>query len=100
MTIPRDGGKIFSGELQVVGDNYNRWGCLLFFSIYAQNWQNIILGHLRTVNGELCGSYREKIIFKLKYNTKTWLKIFKNQNQYHEKQMHILYGVLESLYRC
>ena len=41
----------FVGELQVVGDNYDRWGSLLFyFSIYAQEWQNIILGHLRTVN--------------------------------------------------
>ena len=35
MTIPRDGGEVFSvGELQVVGDNYDRWGSLLFsFSI-------------------------------------------------------------------
>ena len=54
----------FVGELQVVGDNYDRWGSLLFyFSIYAQKGQNITLGHLRTVNGELCGSYREKISF-------------------------------------
>ena len=53
----------FVGELQVVGDNYDRWGSLLFsFSIYVQKWQNI-LGHLQTVNGELCGSYREKISF-------------------------------------
>ena len=44
----------FVGELQVVGDNYD---------IYAQEWQNIILGHLRTVNGELCDSCREKISF-------------------------------------
>ena len=54
----------FVVELQVVGDNYDRWGSLLFsFSICAQKWQNIILGHLRTVNGELCGSYRENISF-------------------------------------
>ena len=47
-------------ELQVVGDNYDRCGSLLFsFSIYAQEWQNIILGHLRTVNGELCDLQRE-----------------------------------------
>ena len=54
----------FVGELQAVGDDYDRWGSLLFsFSIYAQKCQNIILGHLRTVNGELCGSYREKKSF-------------------------------------
>ena len=51
----------FVGELQVVGDNYDRWGSLLFsFYIYAQKWQNIILGHLRTtVNGELWLLQRE-----------------------------------------
>ena len=54
----------FVGELQVDGDNYDRWGSLPFsFSFYAQKLQNIILGHLRTVNSELCGSYREKISF-------------------------------------
>ena len=73
----------FVGELQVVGDNYDRWGSLLFsYSIYAHKWQNIILGHFRTVIGELCGSCREKVL-KLKYIIETWLKIFKNQ--YHEK---------------
>ena len=54
----------FVGELQVVGVNYDRWGSLLFsFSINAHIRQNIILGHLRTVNGELCDSCREKISF-------------------------------------
>ena len=40
MAIPRDGGEIL---YSFVGD--------------------LILGHLRTVNGELCGSYRENISF-------------------------------------
>ena len=54
----------FVGELQVVGDNFDRGGSLLFsVSIYTQKCQNIILGHLRTINGELCGSYREMISF-------------------------------------
>ena len=57
-------------RLQIVGDNFDRWGSirnirlLSSSSIYNQKCQNIILGHLRTVNGELCGSYREKIGFK------------------------------------
>ena len=50
-------------------DDFDRWRSshyvhLLFsFPIYTQKCQNIILGHLRTVNGELYGSYREKISF-------------------------------------
>ena len=65
MTNQRDGG----GGLQVVGDDFDRretirYKHLLFsYSIYTQKCQNIILGHLRTVNGKLCGSCRENISF-------------------------------------
>ena len=58
------------GELQVVGYNFDRWGSIRYihplfsFSIYTQKCQNIILGHLQTINGELCSSYREKISFQ------------------------------------
>ena len=83
----------FVRRLQIVGDNFDRWGsirnvCLLSSSsIYNQICQNIILGLLQTVICELCGSYRENISFKLKFNNiKTWLKICKNR--YHEKQVH------------
>ena len=74
-------------------ENFDRWGSIRYIhlisssSIYTQKCQNIILGHLGTFIGELCGSYREKIIFKLKFNIKTWLKVF--QNQYNEKQIHV-----------
>ena len=77
----------------IVGENFDRWGSICYISllfsisIFTQKCQNIILGHLRTVNGELCRSYREKISFKLKYDIKTWLQIFKNR--YHGKQIHI-----------
>ena len=60
----------FIGRLQIVNDNFDRWGSIHYIrllssssSIYTQKCQNNILGHLRTVNGELCGSYREKISF-------------------------------------
>ena len=56
------------GGLQVVGDDFNRWRSiririLFSFSIYTQKCQNIIVEHLRNVNGALFGSYREKISF-------------------------------------
>ena len=50
----------------IADDNSARWGglrLLFSFCIYTQKCQNIILGHLRTVNGELCGYYRENISF-------------------------------------
>ena len=51
----------------IADDNSARWewttSVEFSFSIYTQKCHNIIHGHLRTVNGELCGSYREKISF-------------------------------------
>ena len=57
------------GSLQIVGYNSDRQrniiniNILSSSSIYTQKCQNISLTHLRTVNGELCDSYSEKISF-------------------------------------
>ena len=89
----------FVGELKVVGDNYGRWESLLFsFSIYAQNDKILYLDIYELLMVNYVALTGRRYVFKLKYNIKTWLKIFKNQ--YHEKQMHIQYGVLVSLDRC
>ena len=60
MTSPRDGGEVFSilslGNYKYLVTITIDGSLLFYFSIYAQEWQYIIVGYLWTVNGELCGS--------------------------------------------
>ena len=55
----------FVGRIQIVGDNFGRWGSICYIclqsssSINTQKCQNIVLELLC----ELCGAYRENISF-------------------------------------
>ena len=78
----------FIGRLQIVCDNSDRQQSILYTLLFIlRNAKMLYLDIYELLIVNYVALTEKRYVFKLKFNIKTWLKIFKIQ--YHEKQVHI-----------